>query len=221
MPSATMRLVSHYLPPDQVTPTVLLEMSEKPIRGTFVYYVKSIGGARGLAQLYLEAGLLHLEGAASTLLAASYSSLSSIRIPLHAQIGEGGAAAWRRDREAAAKFFDSARALYPSLDIPALPAEGELELEMPTMNLVHPASDTEPSKEEFLTDSEPDAVRRRRKALEKEQALLNKSKAGLDDMEGPWYLYVPGIIGAGTALLVVGIVGALSFSTWSRRNQGS
>jgi len=215
-----MRLVSHYLPPDQVTPNGILEMSEKPVRGTSAYFIKSIGGARGLAQLYLEAGLLHLEGAASTLLTASYSSLSSIRIPLHAQIGEGGAAAWRRDREAAAKFFDSARALCPGLDIPALPSEGELELEMPTMNLVH--SDSEPSKEEFMTDSEPDAaLRRRRKALEKEQALLDKGKAGLDDMEGPWYLYVPGIIGAGTALLVVGIVGALSFSTWSRRNQGS
>jgi len=222
VPSATMRLVSHYLPSDQVTPSVLSELSEKPVRGTFAYYVKSIGGTRGLAQLYLEAGLLHLEGAASTLLAASYSSLSSIRIPLHAQIGEGGAAAWRRDREAAAKFFDSARALYPGLDIPALPAEGELELEMPTMNLVHPASDSEPLKEEFLTDSEPDAaLRRRRKALEREHALMDKSRSGLDDMDGPWYLYVPGIIGAGTAILVVGIVGALSFSTWSRRNQGS
>lgn len=219
MPSATMRLVSHYLPPDQITSNDLLEISEKPIRGTTPYYFKAIGGARGLAQLYLEAGLLHLEGAASTLLSASYSSLSSIRIPLHAQIGEGGAAAWRRDREAAAKFFDSARALYPGLDIPALPSEGELELEMPIMNF---ASDTEHSKEEFSTDSEPDAaLRRRRKVLEKEQALLDKGKAGLDDMEGPWYLYVPGIVGAGTALLVVGIVGALSFSTWSRRNQGS
>jgi thiamine pyrophosphokinase len=217
-----MRLVSHYLPPDQITSNDLLELSEKPIRGTTAYYAESVGGARGLAQLYLEAGLLHLEGAASTLLAASYSSLSSIRIPLHGQIGEGGAAAWRRDREAAAKFFDSARALYPGLDIPALPSEGELELEMPAMNLGHSASDTEPSKEEFLTDSEPDAtLRRRRKALEKEQALLDKGKAGLDEMEGPWYLYVPGIVGAGTALLVVGIVGALSFSTWSRRNQGS
>ena len=219
MPSATMRLVSHYLPSDQITSNDLLETTEKPLRGTTTYYLKCIGGPRGLAQLYLEAGLLHLEGAASTLLTASYSSLSSIRLPLHAQIGEGGAAAWRRDREAAAKFFDRARALYPSLDIPTLPSEGELELEMPTMSI---ASDMGPSKEEFSTDSEPDAaLRRRRKALEKGQALLDKGKAGLDEMEGAWYLYVPGIIGAGTALLVVGIVGALSFSTWSRRNQGS
>jgi len=57
--------------------------------------------------------------------------------------------------------------------------------------------------------------------LEKEESLLGKNKSDLDDIEGAWYLYVPGIIGAGTALLVVGIVGVLSFSSWSRRNQGS
>jgi len=218
-----MRLVSHYLPFDEINHNDLIETSEKPARGTQAYYVKCVGGARGLAQLYLEAGLLHLEGAASTLLAASYSSLSSIRIPLHAQIGEGGTEAWRRDREAAAKFFDHARALHPGLDIPALPNESELELEMPTVNLAPGAPESERSKEEFLTDSEPDVpvMRRRRKPLEKEESLLGKNKSDLDDIEGAWYLYVPGIIGAGTALLVVGIVGVLSFSSWSRRNQGS
>ena len=52
VPSATMRLVSHYLPSDQV-------MSEKPVWGTFAYNIKSIGGPCRLAQLYLEARLLH------------------------------------------------------------------------------------------------------------------------------------------------------------------
>lgn len=223
VPSATMRLVSHYLPLDEINVSDFIENAEKPARGTTAYYVKSVGGSRGLAQLYLEAGLLHLEGAASTLLAVSYSSLSSIRIPLHAQIGEGGAEAWRQDREAAAKFFDHARALYPALDIPALPIAGELELEMPMMNLTPSASESERSKEEIQTDSEPDVpvVRRRRKPLEKEHRLLNKNNTSLDDVDGTWYLYIPGIIGAGTALLVVGIVGALSFSNWSRRNQGT
>lgn len=218
-----MRLVSYYLPPDEINVSNLIDSAEKPARGTTAYYVKSIGGAQGLAQLYLEAGLLHLEGAASTLLTASYSSLSSIRIPFHAQIGEGGAEAWRRDREAAAKFFDHARALHPGLDIPALPSAGELELEMPTMNLTPSASESERSKEEIQTDSEPDVpvVRRRRKPLEKEHSLLHKNNTGLDDVTGAWYLHIPGIIGASTALLVVGIVGALSFSNWSRRNHGS
>ena len=216
VPSSTMRLVSHYLPLPVATSLSL--NTENQTKGTTGYYLKCVGGSRGLAQLYLEAGLLHLEGAASTLLASSYSSLSSIRMPLHSQIGEGGAEAWRRDREAASHFFEQARVLQPNLDIPALPADGELELEMPSMHLAPSALDSIESKESVYTDSEPEApvVRRRRKKAE--QTLLDK---GLDDMENAWYLYVPGIIGAGTALLVVGIVGALSFSTWSRRSQGS
>ncbi|KAJ3505605.1 hypothetical protein NLJ89_g7327 [Agrocybe chaxingu] len=218
VPSATMRLVSHYLPLEGTSK--LVDSLEDPSRGTMEYCFKMIGGSRGLAQLYLEAGLLHLEGAASTLLASSYSSLSSIRIPLHAQIGEGGAEAWRRDREAAAKFFERARTLHPSLDIPALPIEGELELEMPSMPVAASAPESEHSKESLYADSEPEGpiVRRRRKK-EEQPGILDKT--GLDDVDSTWYLYIPGIIGAGTALLVVGIVGALSFSNWSRRNQGS
>ena len=80
---------------------------------------------------------------------------------------------------------------------------------------------TTPESEQSIgsrqTDPGPPVVRRRKK---REDALL-KAKADLDDMDSTWYLYVPGLVGAGTALLVVGIVGALSFSTWSRRNQGS
>jgi len=218
VPSATMRLVSHYLPLEETEST---EAFSDLYSDSVNYYFKSIGGSRGLAQLYLEAGLLHLEGAASTLLASSYSSLSSIRIPLHAQIGEGGTEAWRRDRQAAAQFFDRARALYPTLDIPALPAEEALELEMPSMNLAASAPDSVQSKESISPDSEPEVpiIRRRRK--KEEQSLIEKTNTNVDGMDNAWYLYIPGIIGAGTALLVVGIVGALSFSTWSRRNQGS
>jgi hypothetical protein len=219
-----MRLVSHYLPLDATSvfhETTEVEIAEIP--ESLKYYYKSVGGPRGLAQLYLEAGLLHLEGAASTLLAASYSSLSSIRIPLHAQIGEGGTEAWKRDREAAAKFFERARVLYPTLDIPALPVEGAIELEMPTMHLPTSTPESEQSKESYEPDSEPETpiVRRRRKKEEEPPVEAKVRKTDLDDYDSAWYLYIPGIIGAGTALLVVGIVGALSFSTWSRRNQGS
>lgn len=214
-----MRLVSHYLPLDCTS--ALAAAPERQLGGAADYYFRSVGGARGLAQLYLEAGLLHLEGAASTLLAASYSSLSSIRIPLHAQIGEGGTEAWRRDREAAGRFFERARALHPALDIPALPVEGALELEMPSMHLPTATPESERSKESGEMDSEPEvpAVRRRRR---KDEQVVEKAGTDVDDeYDNAWYLYIPGIIGAGTALLVVGIVGALSFSNWSRRNQGS
>jgi hypothetical protein len=220
VPSSTIRLVSHYLPLPVATSLGLNTNTENEAKGTTGYYLKCVGGSRGLAQLYLEAGLLHLEGAASTLLASSYSSLSSIRMPLHSQIGEGGAKAWRRDREAASHFFEQARVLQPNLDIPALPAEGEIELEMPSMHLAPSAPDSIQSKESVYADSEPESPVTRRRRKKAEQTLLDKTSAGLD-MENAWYLYVPGIIGAGTALLVVGIVGALSFSTWSRRNQGS
>ncbi|PPR05749.1 hypothetical protein CVT24_006688 [Panaeolus cyanescens] len=224
VPSATMRLVSHYLP---LNANLNLDLiPENPTRGTTSYYLKSIGGSRGLAQLYLEAGLLHLEGAAATLLAASYSSLSSIRMPLHAQIGEGGTEAWRRDREAAGKFFDRARDLCPTLDIPALPAEDEMELEMPILHMPTSAPDSVQSKEESNyagSEHEGTSIARRRRGKKEDQSLLDKTRANadLDELDNTWYLYVPGLIGAGTALLVVGIVGALSFSTWSRRNQSS
>ena len=224
VPSATMRLVSHYLPLESAMKVVkgeVKENAETATKGTEAYWLKCIGGRHGLARLYLEAGLLHLEGAATTLLAASYSSLSSIRMPLQSQIGEGGTEAWKRDREAAGRFFEQATQLDPELDIPNLPNESELELEMPTIHLVPSAPESLHSKESPY-DSEPEGPMVRRRRRRPEEGLLSKSTTEFDNLEnGPWYLYVPGIVGAGTALLVVGIVGALSFSTWSRRNQGS
>lgn len=214
-----MRLASHYLP---LTSAYTLDVIDEPApRGTSAYYLQCIGGIRGLAELYLDAGLLHLEGAATTLLSASYSSLSSIRVPLHAQVGEGGAEAWKRDREAAAKYFDQARILDQSLEIPSLPL-GEFrhdleELEMPSIELgiSGPGSNSEMSQ---YTDPDTPMVRRRRK---KEEVALFDNRVIKDDIDDTWYLYVPGLVGAGTALLVVGIIGALSLSSWSRRNQGS
>lgn len=223
VPSATMRLVSHYLPL-QVTYNVE-ESDPNPPRGTSAYYLQCLGGSKGLAQLYLEAGLLHLEGAASTLLASSYSSLASIRMPLQSQVGEGGTAAWKRDREAAGKYFERAQLLQPNLDIPSLPLEtGTLrggdneELEMPSMDLGLSAPASNYSGDSPQTDPETPMVRRRRK---KEELALVDNRRELEELDNTWYFYIPGLVGAGTALLVVGIVGALSFSNWSRRNQGS
>ncbi|KAF9450335.1 hypothetical protein P691DRAFT_665527 [Macrolepiota fuliginosa MF-IS2] len=227
IPSATMRLVSGYLPLSgsydfDSLPEALTS------RGTPAYCLQCIGGSRGLAQLYLEAGLLHLEGAASTLLSSSYSSLSSIRMPLQSQVGESGTEAWKRDREAASKYFDRARSLQPDLDIPTLPQEGDaravggVELEMPSMDLGVSTPESVASGESVHTDAEPPLVRRRKKAKEEQlSASVVKKAQDADDADGAWYYYIPGLVGAGTALLVVGVVGALSFSTWSRRNQGS
>jgi hypothetical protein len=207
-----MRLVSHYLP---LHSSLNLDIpAQQAPRGTLAYYLQCIGGSRGLAQLYLEAGLLYLEGAATTLLSSSFSSLSSIRLPTHSQVGDGGTEAWKRDREIAARYFERARMLQPSLEIPALPHENTPahdadELEMPSIE-VGPG-------ESGQTDPDTPTVRRRRK---KEEMTLFDDH-GDEGVDNTWYLYIPGLVGAGTALLAVGIIGVLSFSTWSRRNQGS
>lgn len=226
VPSATMRLVSLYVPLNLTSNLSDSEWSEEdPTRGTLSYYLRCIGGRRGVAQLYLEAGLLHLDGAATTLLSASYSSLSSIRMTLQSQVGEGGTEAWKRDREAAAKYFERARVLQPDLDIPSLPVEGALpELEIPSLDLAATSTpESYHSGPESLsggTDCEVPTIRRRRDK-KAEMELVNTSKSDMDDMDDQWFYYVPNLVGAGTALLVLGVVGVLSLSNWSRRNQSS
>lgn len=211
VPSSTMRLASHYIPL-KLSQTQLssIDTNAEPRAGTLQYYIKCIGGTNGLAQLYFDAGMLHLEGAASSLLASSYSSLSSIRLPTQTIPNENSTTAWKRDREAALRYFERAKILDPTLEIPPLPEfSGVHELEMPTIDM--------PPTAESVSEPEPPTIRRRRK--KEEMALLEKQQA--EEMDNNWYFFVPQLVGAGTALLVVGIVGALSFSTWSRRNQGS
>ncbi|KAJ3572407.1 hypothetical protein NP233_g3106 [Leucocoprinus birnbaumii] len=208
IPSATMRLVSQFLPLSGNYEFMSLPEEPAP-RGTTPYFLQCIGGSRGLAQLYLEAGLLHLEGAASTLLSASYSSLSSIRMPLQSQVGESGTEAWKRDREAASRYFDRARSLQPDLDIPALPQDSDLrgaggvELEMPSLDLGVSTPESVASGESLHTDTEPPLVRRRKKAKEEQMATsVVKNPQDVED-DGAWYYYIPGLVGAGTALLVM------------------
>ena len=147
--------------------------------------------------MYLSVGLLHLEGAARSLLASSHAALASIRLPEPTGSAASGAAAWKRDRAAAGCYFDRARALAPGLDVPVLLPEAELvnlepvKLEMPVIDL--------PGKQELIP------MRKQRRTME-------------NDVDGTWYLYIPGLVGAGTALLVVGVVGAISLSNW-RKNQ--
>lgn len=223
LPSATMRLVSHYVPLDSL-PDPPPTPSENDIeQGRITYYIQSLGGLPGVAQLYLEAGLLHLEGAASMLLASSYSPLSSIRLPTQSQYlpdpsKDGSTAAWKRDREAARRYFDRARVLCPTLEVPVLPVEDmgstdddeatELGLRMPSVDL--------------RASSEASQTRRRHTQREgaqnKELVEVPQRARRTDDLDGAWYLYVPGLVGAGTALLVVGVIGALSLTSW-RKNQ--
>ncbi|KAF7970838.1 hypothetical protein HWV62_22792 [Athelia sp. TMB] len=187
--------------------------------GTTVHHLQRICGNTGLAQLYLEAGMLHLEGAAKTLLSSSYSTLSSIRLSdSHAGArlgGPGGSDAWKQDREAASRYFERAQILHPGLEVPALPLASprEHDLEMPSMK-IHPSA---PASSVYSGDSIPDTGLRKRHKKDELASTLDARMRAQNSLDDSWYLYVPSLLGAGTALLVVGVVG-LSFSTW-RRNQ--
>jgi thiamine pyrophosphokinase len=245
IPSATIRLVNSYLPIHATIELTDSTNDEQILQGTREYYFQCVGGSKGLAQLYLQAGLLHLDGAAAIL---PSSSLASLRLPsqnqstlLQNQLGESTAEAWRRDREAAAKYFERARVLNPNLDVPVLPpdgspdpAEGEgagEDLLIPSVELPPISTPESNLSESIFTESDAPMpqIRRRQKKREELAAMVDE-KTGLrigerrrgeggDDDDAAWYLYIPGLVGAGTALLVVGVVGALSLSNW-RRNQG-
>lgn len=190
-----MRLATHYVPPHVLPADDLSTISEHDRRA---YYIRALGGPPALAQLYLTVGLLHVEGTARSLLASSHAPLASIRLPEPMGSGGGnGTATWKRDRAAATCYFDRARTLAPDLDIPLLLPEAEpqsetVKFEMPVIDL--------PGKRELT----PIRTARRQTAE--------------DDVDGTWYLYIPGLVGAGTALLVVGVVGVISLSNW-RKNQ--
>ncbi|KAI5996779.1 hypothetical protein EDC04DRAFT_2872325 [Pisolithus marmoratus] len=225
LPSATMKLVTHYLPPH--TSLSYVKEAEENTRGTLSYYVQCIGGAAGLGQLYLEARLLHLEGVASVVLSASYATLSSIPVPPQPQ-PENGAEAWQRDRDAASRYFDRARAMNSDLDVPVIADErsGQTrsvhELEMPSLDIPHLPSAPESaySGEGSMYSEQERVVRRRKQERTKDELIFIDDVKGKDGIGNAWYLYVPSLVGAGTALLVVGVIGTLSFSSW-RRNQGT
>ncbi|RPD61083.1 hypothetical protein L226DRAFT_534730 [Lentinus tigrinus ALCF2SS1-7] len=319
IPSAAIRLATHYLPlhtivpdessipsspsvslvePSTPTPahaipsalrTTAISATPPPL-GTSEYYLSRVGGTHGLAQLFLAAGLLHLEGTATSLLASSYAGLSSLRSPF-AMYGSpppqppgtstDGAEAWRKDRQHAARFFMRARALSPGVDVPLLPAETETEdegslsaaessagsgtelavhrrqrsppapvqrggerdrearqqrrrgqprasqsqqqahLEMPTIDVARPSDPPLPPmrrrrKREhgygygYGSDADAELSSSMVESVHKEPDM------GASDDDRTWYLYLPGLVGAGTALLVVGL---LSLQSW-RKNQG-
>ena len=232
-----MRLVAYYLPLTAVSdppPTPTSETHTHLVKGTTAYHYHCIGGKAGLARLYVEAGSLYLEGAASILLSSTYSALSSIRSSTSTVQVDGGIAGWRRDRDFARKYFERARTLDPDLEIPAVPPEigdelgSETELLMPSMEIKTtvgqkgaPSSGSTSSKTRRRTGT----VMGKGKGREVEESEIlapsmvkesSTMSTGYGDVDSPWYLIIPGLVGAGTALLVVTAIG---LSSW-RRSQG-
>lgn len=90
----------------------------------------------------------------------------------------------------------------------------EQELQMPSIYVEQSQtirSDT--NKEEVKPDS---TVRMRKRRQQASNALFDQT--GSEEEDSTWYLYLPGLVGAGTALLVVSVVGALSFQSWRKNN---
>lgn len=264
-PFAALRLVTHFLPATTVIPASAHSSSPKtsptpsplPRRGTVEYYVLCLGGTGALAQLFLEAGLAHLDGIATKLLSSNYSPLNSIRrneAPVPAPRIESSTQMWKRDRANARMYFERARKLAPGMDgsIPYLPEETDLrgvdrpgraertsrsprsrrnmglntspsgdsglELQMPSIFLDDGKTIRPDDPSEGLEKTRPESTLRvRRRRQQASEALLERTTEE-EEQDNTWYLYLPGLVGAGTALLVVSVVGALSFQSWRKNN---
>ncbi|KAG2048990.1 hypothetical protein BDR06DRAFT_1012517 [Suillus hirtellus] len=126
-----------------------LDASEEGQHGTISYYGQSIGSLAGAwsSSSWRLVFFISKEQAVSVFLSASYSTLSSIRMPPQPQPGEGSTEAWKHDREAAGQYFKRAYTLQSNLDIPVFPDEGigwhdlgsTHELEMPSIK-IHPSA---------------------------------------------------------------------------------
>jgi len=227
-----MRLVAYYFPLAAVfdpSPTPTPETYASLVKGTVPYHHHCIGGGAGLARLYVEAGSLYLEGTASILLSSTYSALSSIRSSTSTVQGEGGIAGWRRDRDFARRYFERAKTLDPELEVPVVPPEIGDELGSGT-ELLMPSIEIKTTKGSPASGSATSKTRRRKgtvmgkrqgRDMEESEILApnmvrESSTMSAGDMDSPWYLIIPGLVGAGTALLVVTAIG---LSSW-RRSQG-
>lgn len=220
-PLATLKLVTHFLPVNTAIPP--LNTPANP--GTPAYYIQALGGQQALARLYLEAGLiLHLEGAGAMHHGAG--ALSSIRTSGPITVNTD---AWRRDRDIAKRYFDRARALDPQIEVPALATDTDdedtvLGLRMPELPIGSAAGSTASSaprprprrrrEKERESEREKERVRTRREKDETGSLCSQKGVPG--DVDGTWYLYLPGLLGAGTALLAVAVIGAVSVSSWRK-----
>ena len=191
--------------------TIYLPLHSTPQRSTiiaseygYLRHLQRIGGNHGLARLYHEAGVLHMEGIGNQLMSSSSYGLSSS--PFSLGHSETGALKAGIDLEAAERYFRRARHLDPTLEIPDLGPSMVREHE-----LVMPSVEIEKSLSTVKREYSPEA-------LEGSQVSIGRrrEKERYMDSDDDWsYLYLPGLLGAG---LAVGLVGVMSVSWWRRSN---
>lgn len=165
---------------------------------SYPVYLRRIGGNPSLAKLYWVVGNVFMQGLGPAL-SGSTSTISNSPFSLHDAAASVGSNL--PDVETARRYFRRARVLDPSLDIPEPTDDKDvLRLVMPSMDLDPGQSATTVLKDETMIGSARLERRRRRERR-------------LSDDEGQWsYLYLPGLVGAGLAIGVVGIMSA----TWWR-----
>ncbi|OSX58774.1 hypothetical protein POSPLADRAFT_1048972 [Postia placenta MAD-698-R-SB12] len=270
VPSATIRLVTHYLPlhtslpsdyltstvpseaegakdePSTPTPTASTWLGD-PSHGTTQYYLSRIGHDVDLAQLYRCAGMLHHEGRATALLSSAYTGLSSLRSPVvvSGNTGHGygsnlgshahSSEEWKRNQDCAWQYLERARMLNPAIENPLSLRDSESEPSSgaESGDAKGSRSGAEPCRKEqqqthfkmptieVTKDPPANQPRRRRKKTSGDlsSSFMENCRETPDvDDDRTWYLYIPGLVGAGTALLVVGF---LSFSSWRKSQGGS
>ncbi|KAG8906388.1 hypothetical protein FRB99_006983 [Tulasnella sp. 403] len=195
-PVAAMKLATVYLPL-HTTPQRSAVIPEE--RG-YPIYLQRLGGNQELAKLYRQAGILYLEGLGPSL-SASTSMLSHSPFSLgdleHGTIGA--------DPETAQRYFRRARVLDPSIELPDLPMRSGREvLGDSGTPFVMPSMGVEIST---ATLKDGESSRERKERRRRDDTAWNL----VDDREEWSSLYLPGIVGAG---LAIGIVGIMSVSWW-------
>ena len=205
--------------------------------GSIAYFVKSLGGATGLARLYAEAGrTLQLEGAGAIHHGpTALSSLASIRSTGPHTYARTAATleTWRRDRAAARRYFERARALDTMVDVPAMGSDTDdddtvLGLRMPELPLSGSAPGSEPARRRRRSEKDKgdgdkenrkdkDRTLRHRDSQRKEKQREERERdetgsmystkslvnTGPPDVDENWFIHLPGLLGAGALLLLV------------------
>jgi len=189
-PIAVMKLVTVYLPLHATPQRSAIVESEQE----YPRYLRRVGGTTGLAKLYREAGIIFMQGLGTTL-SGSMSTLSNSPFALgSSEIGQPG----NPESETAQRYFRRARALDPTLlmpDVNVRTAAEEISLVMPSVDV----SGSAVTEKDGMSKSRRLEERRRRRQREEQEDWSN--------------IFVPGLVGAG---LAIGIVGLVSASNWWR-----